>query len=352
MILAEKLKKGDKVAIVSLSRGLLGEPFIKHELDLGVKRLKEMGLNPVVMPNADKGMDYLDKHPEARANDLKLAFADEEIKAIICAIGGNDTYRTYQYLLEDEEFIATVRKNPKIFTGFSDTTMNHLMFYKLGLSTLYGVNLLVDLAELADEMLPYTKETFERYFDGKPFRIEPSEFWYEDRPSYAPDQMGKDRVSHAENRGYEVLNGKGVVEGKLYGGCIESIYDGMRGASAGACEKYGIFPTTEEFAEIVLFLETSECKASPETLREMLAELKSRGILSAVKGIIVGKPADEVYYSEYKEVYKEVFADLSTPVLYNMNFGHSVPRCVLPYGVKARVDYDNKTVEIVENFLL
>ena len=41
MIKPKKLNKGDKVAIISLSRGLLGMPFIKHELDLGLKRLKE-----------------------------------------------------------------------------------------------------------------------------------------------------------------------------------------------------------------------------------------------------------------------------------------------------------------------
>ena len=65
------LQKGDKVAIVSLSRGLLGEPFIAHELELGVKRIKELGLVPVIMPNALKGMEYLEKHPEDRASDLK-----------------------------------------------------------------------------------------------------------------------------------------------------------------------------------------------------------------------------------------------------------------------------------------
>ena len=42
------LQKGDKIAIVSLSRGLLGEPFIAHELELGVKRLKELELIEVV----------------------------------------------------------------------------------------------------------------------------------------------------------------------------------------------------------------------------------------------------------------------------------------------------------------
>ena len=94
------LNKGDKIAIVSLSRGLLGMPFCKHELDLGIKRLKEFGLDPIIMPNAAKDMEYLEKHPEKRAEDLKAAFKDKEIKAIINAIGGEDTYKTISYLMD------------------------------------------------------------------------------------------------------------------------------------------------------------------------------------------------------------------------------------------------------------
>lgn len=52
---------------------------------------------------------------------------------------------------------------------------------------------------------------------------------------------------------------------------------------------------------------------------------------------------------EYKEVYKEVFKDIETPVLYNMNFGHSVPKCILPYDAEVTVDYDNKKVFVVSN---
>ena len=81
----------------------------------------------------------------------------------------------------------------------------------------------------------------------------------------------------------------------------------------------------------------------------MLLELKSRNILSLVKGIIVGKPQDEQYYEQYKEVYKKVFEDLNTPVLFNVNFGHSVPRCIIPYDAEATIDYDNKKIFINES---
>ena len=67
-----------------------------------------------------------------------------------------------------------------------------------------------------------------------------------------------------------------------------------------------------------------------------------------VRGIIVGKPIDEKYYGEYKEVYKRVFFNLETPILYNVNFGHSVPRCILPYDAEVIVDYDNKKIVVNE----
>lgn len=346
-----KLNKGDKVAIVSLSRGLLGMPFCKHELDIALKRLEDYGLVPVIMPNALKDMDYIEKHPEARASDLKLAFMDDSIKAVITAIGGDDTYKTIPYLMDDLEFVEAVKNNPKIFTGFSDTTNNHLMFNKLGLSTFYGPCLLADIAELDNEMLPYTKEYFEKFFlDENGFEIESSPVWYDDRKSYGPEEMGKPREKHYEQHGYETLNGGGVVTGRLYGGCIESIYDAYTGASYEdeplIYKKYDIFPTEKEWKEKVLFLETSELAAAPKELEKMLMEFKNRKIFDWVKGVIIGKPIEEKYYDEYKEIYKKVFSDLDTPVLYNVNFGHSVPRCIIPYNAEATIDYDNKRIII------
>lgn len=345
------LKKGDKVAIVSLSRGLLGMPFCKHELDLGIKRLESMGLVPVFMDNALKDMETLANNPKLRADDLKQAFMDDEIKGIINAIGGDDTYKTIPYLMEDEEFKEAVRKHPKIFTGYSDTTNNHLMLNKLGLSTFYGPCFLVDIAELDNHMLPYTKEYFDIYFKNtKELEIKSSPVWYMDRESYGEEELGKPREERQETHGYEVLSGEGIRQGKLYGGCLDSIYDALVGERYGdeaeVYLKYDIFPSEEEWKEKILFLETSEEKPTPEKIEIILNELKKRGILPLVQGVIVGKPINEVYYDEYKEVYKRVFADLDTPVMFNCNFGHSFPRCVIPYDGLCEVDYDNKTIKV------
>ena len=64
-----------KIEIVSLSRGILGETFVRHELELGLKRLEEMGVEVVFSPNALMGLDYISAHPEARADDLYFSLS-------------------------------------------------------------------------------------------------------------------------------------------------------------------------------------------------------------------------------------------------------------------------------------
>ena len=71
-----------------------------------------------------------------------------------------------------------------------------------------------------------------------------------------------------------------------------------------------------------------------------------------ISGILVGKPARRSKYEPYKEVYRRVVGfeagrpDL--PILYNVNFGHAEPIGVLPIGVRARLDGDQKTLTLLE----
>ncbi len=345
------LNKGDKVAIVSLSSGVLGESFVKHELDIAEKRLKDYGLIPVYMPNSLKGITYLKEHPEARAADLKTAFLAPDIKGIICAIGGDDTYRLAPYLLEDKEFVEAVKNNPKLFTGFSDTTVNHLMLNRLGLNTFYGPNIICDLAELDIDMLKYTKEWFETYLGKKLYEIKSSDTWYYERQSFAPEAVGTPRKAETEINGYEVLQGSGMVTGQLFGGCLDSLYDLLEGNidAVKVSQKYNLIPTNEELQGKILFIETSDSKMTPQQLRVVLTAFRARGTFNAVGGVLVGKPQDEAYYDEYKDIYKELLGDLNLPIMYNINFGHATPRCVIPYNIRCAVDYDNKTITLQED---
>lgn len=114
------------IAIVSLSSGIIGEPGVHFEIEIGLQRLKEYGLNVKFMPHALKGLEYVKAHPEKRARDLLEAFCDPEVDMILCAIGGDDTYRLLPYLFDHDELKNAV--TDKVFLGFSDTTINHLMF--------------------------------------------------------------------------------------------------------------------------------------------------------------------------------------------------------------------------------
>ena len=94
MIKPRHLEPGDRVAVVSLSSGSLGEPDRIHKYYLAKERLaNDFGLELVAMPNALRGIDFLYQHPEARAADLMKAFRDPSIRAVFCAIGGDDTIR-------------------------------------------------------------------------------------------------------------------------------------------------------------------------------------------------------------------------------------------------------------------
>jgi muramoyltetrapeptide carboxypeptidase LdcA involved in peptidoglycan recycling len=141
LIKPKSLKQGDTVATISLSWGGAGE--ILHRYEIGKRRLQEVfGLNVIETKNALKSADYISKNPQARAEDLMEAFSDKSIKAIISIVGGEDSIRTLPYT-----DINVIRQNPKIFLGFSDTTVTHFACYKAGLTSFYGTSILVGFAE-------------------------------------------------------------------------------------------------------------------------------------------------------------------------------------------------------------
>ena len=162
------------IGIVSLSSGILGEDFIQHEVEIGLRRLREYGVAVRFMPHARKGLDYVREHPEDRARDLLEAFRDPAIDMILCAIGGDDTYRLLPYLFDHNELADAV--TDKVFLGFSDTTINHFMLHKAGLRSFYGQAFLPDVCELGPEMLPYSRKYFEELLTAGTIReVTPAE---------------------------------------------------------------------------------------------------------------------------------------------------------------------------------
>lgn len=68
-------------------------------------------------------------------------------------------------------------------------------------------------------------------------------------------------------------------------------------------------------------------------------------------GMIFAKPQDEQYDEEYKAVIRTVIQEYHLqrlPVLYNLNFGHTEPEFILPYGAMAEINCKAKTFSILE----
>lgn len=345
-----KWLKVKTVGLVSLSSGILGEESVSHEYEIGMKRLREYGLEVKVMDYALKGVDYIKNHPEQRAEDLINAFRDPSIDMILCAIGGDDTYRLLPYLFENDELKNVVTE--KIFLGFSDTTINHFMLHKVGLRTFYGQSFLPDVCELDNEMLPYSRWYFEELIEtGRIAEIRPSNIWYDEREDFGIDAVGTKRISH-ENQGFELLQGNPVFSGEILGGCIESMYDMFDHSryedTVLLCEKYRLFPTLEKWRGKILLIESSEEQPDPRRYQKMVMTLKETGIFRVINGVIVGKPMNELYYEEYKNILINTVADEKLPILYNVNIGHATPRCIISFGRKAHVNADEQVIRFEE----
>lgn len=340
MIKPKKLRKGDKVAIVSLSSGMIGDKQFIHKYYLGKQRIRdEFGLEAIAMPNALKGSKYLYEHPQARAKDFMDAFKDKSVKAIICAIGGDDTIRLLPYI--DFEVI---KNNPKIFMGFSDSTINHLMCYKAGLVSFYGPCLMCNFAEYG-KMYEYEIQAIKSvlFESSDSYEIKPSPTWTDEFVPWKEENINTVKKMKP-SRGYEVLQGKGKARGRLLGGCLE-LAPMLFGTD--------IWPAKDEWKGKIMFIETSEEQPSCDELTWVLRGLNAQGILSVINGIIVGKPYNGKYYEEYKEVFAKVVgreADRpDLPIIYNVNFGHGVPINIIPYGVECELDCENKTITLLES---
>ena len=338
LVKPKKLCKGDKIAAVSLSWGGAGDEFFLWRYEVGKKRLLEdFGLEVVEMPNTLKGSAFLYEHPEKRAEDLMRAFADPSIKGIFTCIGGQESIRLLPYIDFD-----VIKNNPKVFLGYSDTTVAHFMCLKGGLSSFYGPSILAEFAENI-QVFDYTKKWVQKnLFDSQPIgQVAPSDVWTSERIEWLQSNQGIAKKME-RNSGYELLQGSGSVCGRLVGGCIE-VLEFMKGTDLW---------NPGYFDDAILFLETSEDMPDPVHVERCLRNYGAQGILQKVKGILWGKPCHHKYYEEYKTAISKVVKGelgLDTPVLYNVNFGHTEPKICLPYGALAEINCEHAAFSILES---
>lgn len=339
LIKPRMLKPGDTMATVSSSWGGAGDEEINWRYLQGKERLEKVfGLKVVEMPNTLKGTDYVYNHPEKRAEDLMQAFSDPSIKAIISCIGGSDSIRLLPYIDFD-----VIRNNPKIVTGYSDSTVTHFFCLKAGISSFYGLSLLNDFAENI-KMSDYTLEWANKVlFSSAPIgEIPVSKEYTAQRLEWVIENKNVLR-KFEKNTEYELLQGRETVTGRLIGGCLEVI-DMIKGTS--------LFPELSDFDDAILFLETSEEMPPVWLLEVSLRSYGMMGIFDRINGLIFGKPYKGTFYEEYKSVIRLILAEFgkeNLPVLYNASFGHNEPKCLLPYGALAEIRCDKPGFAILES---
>ena len=336
------LVPGDTLAAVSLSWG--GPATFPHRYEAGVAQLeREFGVRVVPSRNALRPADWLARNPQARADDLMESFADPSIAGIVCTIGGDDSIRLLRHLRSD-----VIRSNPKVFLGYSDATVTHFVCLAAGLVSFYGPTIMAGFGE-SGGLHRYTSDSVRRtlFSPATIGELTPgTQFTAEFQDWSKPELQEVPRVMQPAE-GPRFLQGRGIVEGPLIGGCLE-VLEFLRGTPA--------WPEPSRFEGAILFLETSEEAPPPAVVTRALRSYAAMGLLEKLNGIIFGRPGGVVpaeRFEDYDQAILNVVRDEEgleeLAVVTALDFGHTDPMFVLPYGVRARIDIDGRKLSIEES---
>lgn len=342
MLKPARLQPGDRVATVSLSWG--GPGAIPHRYEVGKRQLEEeFGVRVVEMPHTLADPDYVARNPEARADDLMQAFTDPSINAIISTIGGDDSIRLLPHLN-----LETIRAHPKIFLGYSDTTVTHLACFKAGLVSFYGPAIMAGFGENTG-MFPFMVASVRQtlFAAQAPGEIKPNkEGWTVEHLDWNNPQNQTRPRKLNDPAAWRYLQGQGVHRGHLLGGCLE-VLDWLRGTP--------LWPHPQQWQDALLFLETSEEAPTPEAVARFLRTLAAMDVLPRLAGILFGRPGGDVptqQFEAYDQALLQVVAReeglTSMPIVTRMDFGHTDPMFVLPYGVQAEINCEAQRFAILE----
>lgn len=338
LIKTKHLQKGDTIGIVSPSAPLAR--LVPHRVEKGIQMLKSFGFKVKIGKHALKITGYTAGSAKERAEDINNFFRDKDIKAIFTFIGGHHSNQILKYLDFD-----LIKKNPKIFLGYSDITVLEFAFYtQANLVSFYGPAVLTQFAE-NPEMLSYTKKYFEKaIMSPKPIgKISLSSEWTDEILDWFKKEDLTRPRKMSKNKGWQWLH-KGKSEGPILGGCVTSMMH-LRGT------KY--WP---DFSGHILFWEMPESSEdftkgeSPENIDAYLTDLELSGIFDTIKGIIIGRPFGytEDQTTQLIQIIKERTQDYNFPILFNADIGHSDPIITVPLGVKVKLDSYKNIFEFSE----
>ena len=334
MLVPTKPSRGDRVAIVSPSAGLPAAFPVPFEL--GLRRLRDtFGLVPVEYPTTRT----MNAPPTDRAADLHAAFADPEIKAVIASIGGEDEITVLPHL--DAELL---RANPKPFLGFSDNTCLLAYLYELGVVGYHGGHVMNAFGR-SGRMHPMSEASVRAaLLTTGEYDLPVAEVYSDtDLPSWDDPAFGDTEPELERCEGWTWHNNDRLVEGRSWGGNLEILGWLLMAGRVGPSERY---------AGNVLFFETSEELPSAVEVYRTLRNMGERGLLRQFPAVLVGRAKAwslerrttlherAAYRREQRGAVLRAFAEYAPQamVVLDVDFGHTDPQVLMPYGGRVRVD--------------
>ncbi|MCA1630867.1 MAG: LD-carboxypeptidase [Acidobacteria bacterium] len=313
LIKPRALRAGDTVGVIAPGTAV-PDP---ERLALVEPTLKFFGLRAKVGRYVAAGSGHVTRSVAERLDDLHAMFRDPEVKAVFCIRGG---YGSMQLL--DRVDYDLIRRNPKVFVGYSDITALHLAINRhAGLATFHGP---IVLSSFTD----YTQRSFRQaLFDTRPAGKLTN-----------PQESNQLRPEHPLR-----TVRTGTATGQLVGGNL-SLVAALMGT-----------PHEIETRGRILFIE--DVGEEPYRIDRMLTQLRLAGKLDQAAGIVFGE-CSECAPNDYKpsfawdytlgEVLDQILGSTRVPVLSGLTIGHTADQLTLPLGVTATLNADEKTLELKE----
>jgi len=294
------LRSGGCIGVVSPSWP--GAAIYPHRTDRGMAQLRRLGFEPRLARHAVAQNGFVSDTPQNRAADIHEMFLDPDVRLVLSAIGGDHSCHLLPHL--DFELI---RSHPKIFVGYSDTTVLSMAIWKRsGLVTFVGPALLTDFAEFP-AMFDFTLDAFLAVLSPGSTRVSfgMASEWTDEFLDWGAKRDLERPRRRMPATGWNWVRG-GSAQGELVGGCFESLQH-LRGTP--------FWP--DSWLDKILFIEASDAK--PDVFDGMLMDYENMGVLEQISGLLVGR-----------------------------SFGHTAPQLTVPIGCMARIDAHAKRVELLE----
>jgi muramoyltetrapeptide carboxypeptidase len=316
-----KLVEGGTVGVIAPSHPVL--PF-QEKYDQGVENLKRLGFKVKEGKTVKLQTGYMAGTDVQRAADVNSMFADEEVDAIICALGGSVALRTLRLLDYD-----LIRDNPKIFSGMSNITTFHVAFLaKTGLVGLHQTDVVFGFsADMKSGEAKYERDLFFRVT----MRAEPLGLL----PAFTEWKVWRE----------------GKAEGRLFGGSINSA-EPLLGTP--------YYPKLDE--DVIFFWES--IGQPVDELDVKLVHFREAGLFDKMRGMLIGKFREEVHQptgnlsltirdmtDDIKDLVLDITGDYDFPIIAGLDFGHYTPNMPLPLGIKAAMDTDGTRVWLKESYV-